>query len=53
MVRDEIMDKLSANNIYVFLATPSGARPAWLAQKYPEVLRVEANRVRNLFGERA
>lgn len=49
---DEIMDKLSANNIYVFLATPSGARPAWLAQKYPEVLRVEANRVRNLFGER-
>jgi len=49
---DEVMDKLAANGIYAFLATPSGARPAWMAQKYPEVLRVGANRLRNLFGER-
>src|SRR5699024_916685 len=33
-------------------ATPSGARPAWMSEKYPEVLRVSANRVRNLHGLR-
>ncbi|WAH42057.1 beta-galactosidase [Alicyclobacillus fastidiosus] len=49
---DEVLDTLAKNEIYVFLATPSGARPAWMAQKYPEVLRVGANRVRNLFGLR-
>ena len=36
---DEIIDRLYANGIYTVLATPSGARPQWLAQKYPEVLR--------------
>lgn len=49
---DGIMDKLHANGIDVILATPSGARPAWLAQKYPEVLRVEENGIRNEFGVR-
>lgn len=49
---DAIMDKLYENGIYVILATPSGARPAWLSQKYPEVLRVRDNRVRNLHGRR-
>lgn len=49
---DKLLDKLAENEIYVFLATPSGARPAWMSEKYPEVLRVEANRVRNLHGQR-
>ena len=49
---DEIMDKLAENGAYAVLATPSGARPAWLAAKYPEVLRVLPNRQRILFGER-
>lgn len=49
---DEIMDKLHENGIGVILATPSGARPAWLAQKYPEVLRVDENGVRNEYGVR-
>ena len=42
-VEDELtksLDTLYANGIHVFLATPSGARPAWMSQKYPEVLRV-------------
>lgn len=38
----EIMDKLYQNGIYTILATPSGAKPVWLAKKYPEVLRVDA-----------
>lgn len=49
---DKIMDDLAANGAYAILATPSGARPAWMSQKYPEVLRVEANRKRNLHGQR-
>lgn len=49
---DTMMDKLHENGIDVILATPSGARPPWLAQKYPEVLRVEENGIRNEFGVR-
>ena len=49
---DEVLDKIYANGGRVFLATPSGARPHWLADKYPEVLRVSSNGVRNKFGER-
>lgn len=49
---DKMMDKLYENGISVILATPSGARPAWLAQKYPEVLRVEPNGIRNEYGIR-
>lgn len=49
---DTIIDKLYENGIFVVLATPSGARPAWMSMKYPEVLRVGANRVRNLHGLR-
>jgi beta-galactosidase len=49
---DNIINDLYANGIYTVLSTPSGARPAWMAEKYPEVLRVTANRVRNLYGER-
>ena len=49
---DEIMDKLAKNGGYAVLATPSGARPAWMSFKYPEVLRVQANRQRILHGAR-
>jgi beta-galactosidase len=49
---DTIMDKFAANGIYAVLATPSGARPAWLSRKYPEVLRVRPDRTRNLHGVR-
>lgn len=49
---DRVLDTFAANGIYAWLATPSGARPVWMAEQYPEVLRVGANRVRNLFGAR-
>ena len=49
---DTIMDKLAAHDAFAVLATPSGARPAWLSFKYPEVLRVRADRGRNLHGRR-
>lgn len=49
---DDVLNKLDEQGIHVFLATPSGARPAWLSQKYPEVLRVGRNRVPALHGGR-
>ena len=49
---DTMLDKMYANGIDVILATPSGARPHWLADKYPEVLQVQANGIRNEFGVR-
>ncbi|UQY42810.1 beta-galactosidase [Erwinia sp. PK3-005] len=49
---DQLLDRLHQQHIYVFLATPSGARPAWLSQKYPEVLRVGRDRVKALHGGR-
>lgn len=49
---DTIMDKLAENGMTAILATPSGARPAWLSEKYPQVLRTQANRVKNLHGQR-
>lgn len=49
---EEIIQNLYEEGISTILATPSGARPKWLADKYPEVLRVNENRERNLFGGR-
>lgn len=49
---DEIMDQLEEAGISVILATPSGARPKWLADRYPEVLRVNERRERALYGYR-
>lgn len=49
---DAMMDRIYKNGGRVVLATPSGARPRWLAQKYPEVLRTREDRVKMLYGER-
>ena len=49
---EEVLDNLHGAGISVFLATPSGARPAWMSQKYPEVLRVRADGMRNFHGAR-
>lgn len=49
---EEIMDRLYENGIYTILATPSGARPAWLDAAYPEAMRVNQFNVRNHHGNR-
>ena len=49
---DKIMENCEKNGTHVILATPSGARPAWMSQKYPEVLRVNSDRTKNLHGQR-
>lgn len=35
-----ILDGLAARGKRVFLATPSGAKPAWMSRAYPEIRRV-------------
>lgn len=49
---EDIVERLYERGIFVILGTPSGARPRWLAGKYPEVLRVNERRERNLYGGR-
>lgn len=49
---DELMEDMEKNNMNVILATPSGAKPAWMSEKYPEILRVNRNRTKNLHGQR-
>lgn len=49
---DHIITRLGEEKIQVILATPSGAMPHWLTQKYPEVMQVQADGKRNLPGKR-
>ena len=49
---DRVMDGIAANGGKVALATPSAARPTWMSQKYPEVLRTNARREKLLHGHR-
>ena len=41
------------HHVAIVLGTPTAAPPAWLTQKYPETLRVEANGQRVTHGNRA
>ena len=49
---DKVIDNIHSVGGRVILATPSGARPAWMSQKYPEILRVDGTRVKQLHGGR-
>ncbi len=51
-VLDGALDRIYRAGGRVFLATPSGARPRWMADRYPEVLRVNAQGQRAWFGHR-
>lgn len=49
---DKVMDDIYSIGGNVILATPSGARPAWMSKKYPEVLRTNDKREKMLHGGR-
>lgn len=49
---DEVIEKIHQNGGKVVLATPSGARPRWMAEKYPEVLRVNERLERMHYNQR-
>lgn len=49
---DDIIDMLSRENYDIVLATSTGALPAWMAQKYPEVERTDYEGRRHKYGQR-
>lgn len=49
---DHILDVLDENGIGYILATPTGAQPAWMSQKYPEVLPVDIEGRKRTHGMR-
>ena len=49
---DEIVDMLSKENYDIVLATSTGAMPAWMFKKYPEVARVDYQGRKHKFGNR-
>lgn len=49
---DKIMEMVKANGLKVCMATATAVHPAWMARKYPDVLRVEHNGMKRKFGSR-
>ena len=49
---DETIERVSGEGMYICLATSTGAHPAWMARKYPDILRTEFNGMKRKFGGR-
>ena len=49
---EKVIDNLYENGIYTVLATPSGSKPLWMSEKYPEIRRVSASLHRDQSGGR-
>ena len=49
---EDIINRLYKNGIKTILATPSAAMPAWLSQKYPEVLMTDSMGIKHKQGNR-
>lgn len=49
---DKIMDMVRENGLKVCLATSTGAHPAWMAKRHPDILRVDFEGRKHKFGGR-
>ncbi|WP_336761179.1 beta-galactosidase [Paenibacillus sp. USHLN196] len=49
---DQLIHRLYESGVYICLATSTAAHPAWMAKKYPDVLRVDADGRKRKFGGR-
>ena len=49
---DNIIERLTKDNIYICLATATGAHPAWMAHRYPDITRVDYEGRKRKFGGR-
>ena len=49
---DEIMELVRENGLFVCMATSTAAHPAWMAHKYPDILRTDASGIQRRFGAR-
>ncbi|MCL2209233.1 MAG: beta-galactosidase [Treponema sp.] len=51
-VLDEIIETISVAEMKICLATATATHPAWMARRYPEILRVNADGSKRKFGDR-
>jgi len=49
---DKIMEMVKENGLKVCFATSTGAHPAWMAKRYPDILRVGFDGRKRKFGDR-
>lgn len=49
---DRIMEMAKQNGLNVILATSTAAHPAWMAKRYPDILRVDGRGMKRKFGAR-
>ncbi len=49
---DKIMNFVKKHDLKVCLATSTGAHPAWMAKRHPDICRVEFNGIKRKFGGR-
>ena len=49
---DKIMELVKKNGLKVCLATSTAAHPAWMARKYPDILRTDNMGIKRKFGAR-
>lgn len=49
---DKIMELIRENDLNVCLATSTAAHPAWMARKYPDILRTTSQGMKRKFGSR-
>ena len=49
---DKIMELVQKHGLNVCMATSTGAHPAWMARKHPDILRVDHSGMKHKFGAR-
>lgn len=49
---DETVQRVTDNGMSICMATSTGAHPAWMAKRYPEILRTEFSGMKRKFGGR-
>ncbi len=49
---DDVLDLMGRQSVYACLATSTAAHPAWMARRYPDVLRVDFEGRKRRFGRR-
>lgn len=49
---DRIIETVTKHGMKICLATSTGAHPAWMARRHPDILRTEFNGMKRKFGSR-
>lgn len=49
---DRIVDTVTKHSLSICMATSTAAHPAWMARKYPDILRTEFNGMKRKYGSR-